>query len=523
MAAETVEHTANLAEAMVMAPTTLGDWLVVAPVAIPILFGAVLLMVRHGTRLHAWLAIGALLVTLMANIGLLGRVLSDGPQVMTMGRWLPPFGISFTADALGASLALVATLVSVVCAFYAIKDIDATGRRYGFYPFLLLMMAGVGGAFLTGDIFNLYVWFEVFLIASFGLLVLGSSHGQLDGATKYAILNLIGTTLFLTATAFLYGIFGTLNMADIARKAGDLRDGTPLMTLAVLYLLAFGMKAAAFPVNFWLPASYHTPRIVTAALFGGVLTKVGVYALLRVLVMLFPPERAVLSNLIAWAAAATMLFGIMGALAQSDIRRMLGFVVISGVGVMLAGVALGTQAGLTGTVLYAFHSVLAMTALYLLAGVMHALGGSYSLHQASGLYRQYPLLAAFALLLVLAVAGLPPASGLWPKVLLVQASMEAGFPWLSLAILLTGLLTTMTLGRIFILAIWRPRTEQPVGTGEATTGPGYGYVALAILLAPIILLGVYPEPFIRVADASAAGLLDASAYIGAVFPVEAQP
>ena len=182
---------------------------------------------------------------------------------------------------------------------YALSDIDAGGRRFGFFPFLMFLMAGVTGAFLTGDIFNLYVWFEVLLISSFGLLVLGSEREQIDGAMKYAVLNLIGTTLFLIAVGYLYAIFGTLNMADIALKAAGLRDTAPLMTLAALFLLAFAMKAAAFPVNFWLPASYHTPRIVVSALFAGLLTKVGIYALIRVMVMLLPVEREALSLMIA--------------------------------------------------------------------------------------------------------------------------------------------------------------------------------------------------------------------------------
>lgn len=516
MAAESA-YAVDLSRAMVMVPTTPADWLVVGPVAIPIVTGALLLMVRHQTRLHGSLAVAGLFATLLCNIGLLARVLGEGPQVMTMGRWLPPFGISFAADALGASLALVATLVAVVCALFAANDIGTVGRRYGFYPFMMLMMAGVGGSFLTGDLFNLYVWFEVFLISSFGLLVLGSQHRQLDGATKYAILNLVGTTLFLISTALAYGIFGTLNMADIARKADGLRESAPLTTLAVLYLLAFGMKAAAFPVNFWLPASYHTPRIVTAALFGGVLTKVGVYALLRVMVLIFPPERALLSGLIAWVAAATMVIGIMGALAQSDLRRVLGFVVISGVGVMLAGLALGTPEGLAGTVFYAFHSMIAMTALYLLAGVMNSLGGGYSLRSLSGLYATHPLVAAFALILVLAAAGLPPASGLWPKVMLVRASLDSGLPWLAFAILATGLLTTLALGRVFILTVWRPRVaEKPQGSAMPQTG----YLALAALCLPIVLMGVYPEPVIGVARQAADAILDAPAYIGSVFPGE---
>lgn len=507
--------TVDMARAMVMEPVAAADWLVVAPVVIPLVFGAVILMLRHETKVHAWTAIAALAATLAANIGLLARVVENGPLVMTMGRWLPPFGISFAADALGASLALVATLVALVCAVYSISDIGAIGRRYGFYPFMLLMMAGVGGAFLTGDVFNLYVWFEVFLISSFGLLVLGSEHRQLDGATKYAILNLVATTLFLTATAFLYGIFGTLNMADIARKVDGLRETTPLMTLGVMYLLAFGMKAAAFPVNFWLPASYHTPRIVTAALFGGILTKVGVYALLRTLVMLFPPELELLSGLIAWVAGLTMVIGIMGALAQTDLRRALGFVVISGVGVMMAGLALGTGEGLSGTIFYAFHSMIVMAALYLLAGVMNGVGGSYSMRTLSGLYSAHPMLAAFALLLMLAAAGLPPASGLWPKVMLVRASLDAGYPWLAFAILATGLLTTLALGRIFILTIWRPRAQERLA---APVSPRLGYAVLGALSLPIVFMGLYPDPVIRVAQLAAGGLLDAAPYIGAVYP-----
>lgn len=506
----------DISGAMVVAATRSADWLVVAPVVIPIVFGALLLMFRHETRSHAAIALIGLAAMVAANIGLLTRVLAEGPVVMTMGRWLPPFGISFTADTLGASFALVAAAVAFVCGGFAARDINATGRRYGFYPFLMLMMAGVSGAFLTGDMFNLYVWFEVFLISSFGLLILGSEREQIDGATKYAILNLVATTLFLITTGYLYGTFGTLNMADIARRADAVRGSGPLMTLAALYLLAFGMKAAAFPVNFWLPASYHTPRIVIAALFGGLLTKVGIYALLRTLVMLFPVERTLLSGVVGWVAAATMILGVMGALAQSDTRRIFGFVVISGVGVMLAGVALGGAGGISGTILYAVHSMLVMTALYLLAGMMREVGGSFSLHELSGLYRASPLLAALALVLVLAISGLPPGSGLWPKVLLVKAALDGGAWWLALAILASGFLTMIALGRVFALAFWRePAGDVPPNAGAM---PVLGISALIALTIPIAVIGIYPEPFIRLADVAASGLLDSSGYTRAVFP-----
>ena len=515
----------DISGAMVTDPVPTADWLLVAPVAIPLVFGAVLLMFRHETRWQASVAIAGLALCLVATAALFARVLSDGPLAMTMGRWLPPFGISFNADLLGASFTLVAMAVALVCSVFSVRDIGTTGRRYGFYSFLHLMMAGVNGAFLTGDVFNLYVWFEVFLISSFGLLVLGSERQQIDGAMKYAVLNLVGTTLFLIGTGYLYGIFGTLSMADIAGRIDEARGTAPLMTLAVLYLLAFGMKAAAFPVNFWLPASYHTPRIVTAALFGGVLTKIGVYAILRILVMIMPPEREALAGLIAWVAGATMIVGILGALAQSDIRRILGFVVISGVGVMLAGVAIGTPLGLAGTVLYAFHSMLVMTALYLLGGVIKEVGGSYSLHEVAGLYARFPLLAALALILVLAAAGLPPASGLWPKAILVKAAVDTGAPWLAFAILASGLLTTIALGRVFTLVFWRPRPaggEDQAARPETAT-PVMGYALLATLSVPILLLGLYPEPAIAIAMMAGEGVLSPAAYIEAVFPGGGRP
>ena len=514
------EKTVDLTGIMINTPTEPGDWLIIAPMVICLGFGASLLMFRKETGQHAIVAMFALGLLVLSDIALLMRVLDKGVISMTMGRWLPPFGISFTVDALGATLALTAAVVAFIVAGYAVGTSSTSQRRYGFFPFLLLLMAGVSGSFLTGDIFNLYVWFEVLLIASFGLLILGSEKSQLDGATKYAFPNLVATTLFLVATGYLYGTFGTLNMADIARKAADMRDTGPLMTLAVLYLFAFGMKAAAFPVNFWLPASYHTPRIVVSALFAGLLTKVGVYALLRTQLTLFSAERAVLGELIAWVAAATMIFGVLGALAQSDIRRMFGFVVVSGIGTMMAGLALGSPLGLSGTIIYAVHSMIVMTALYLLAGMIHERAGSFSLHSLSGLYASHPLLAAFALVLVLAAAGLPPFSGLWPKAFLVKAAIDVGAWWLALAILLSALLTTIALGRVFALAFWRgPSGDADPAKPELSTHPVLAYSALFALTAPVVVFGVYPEPLIQVAGSAAWSLLNGSEYVGAVFPL----
>ncbi|MBH0237104.1 Na+/H+ antiporter subunit D [Methylobrevis albus] len=528
----TPDHAAtavDLTAALVAAPIPAADWLVILPVLIPMVAGAIGLVTRWRSGLQWHLALGALSLTLVVDVMLLIRVATEGPIVMAMGRWLPPFGISFTADALGATFAVTAAVVALVATFYARDSFNVSERRYGIFPFLLLLMAGVSGAFLTGDLFNLYVWFEVLLISSFGMLVMGSEKAQIDGTIKYAFLNLVATTLFLIAIGLLYGVLGTLNMADIVGAAQRAPSSAPLIAIACLFFFAFAMKAGAFPVNAWLPASYHTPRIVVSALFAGLLTKVGVYALLRVLVMLLPRQADAFSGLVAVIAALTMVLGALGALAQSDFRRMLGYLIISGIGSMLVGVALATEAALTGAIVYAVHSMLTMTALYLIAGVMAArVDGSFDLRRLGGLYGASPLLAGLFLVLGLSVAGLPPFSGFWPKLVLVDASLAAGSRMLAFAILATGFLTTLAVGRVWLYAFWRGGPEGTADGTRTVLGPAGDTAAadrrgtalllpVLVLAAAIVGLGLWPAPLYDFAGVAARGLIDPTAYIGAVF------
>jgi multicomponent Na+:H+ antiporter subunit D len=505
----------DLARAFVMAPTRLADLLIVAPVALPLIGGALALFLRNLPRLQPVIAIIVLALLVVCEAALLSRVLAEGPLTMMMGRWLPPFGIAFTVDALGAVLALTAGVAGLAVAIYSATDLTPGDRRFGFYPLLLLLVAGVSGAFCTGDIFNLYVWFEVLLIASFGMIVLGGEPRQLDGAVKYGILNLIATTLFLITTGYLYGLVGTLNMADITTKVAALPDDSAITTIALLYLLAFAMKAAAFPLGFWLPASYHTPKIVVGAIFAGLLTKVGVYALIRVLAMLMPGERLLFAELLAWVAALTLLVPALAALAESEIRRTLGWVVIAGIGNMLAGLALGSEAGYAGAIAYAVHSMLAMTAIYLTLGLVERIAGTSSLHEAGGIWRASPLVATLFLVMVLAASGLPPFSGFWPKAMLVRAALEANAGWIAAAILVSGFLVTLALGRVFLFAIWRDAPQGRPAPGTAgVVGPLVG-IGLA---AAVAALGILPQPLVAVAAEGARGLVDPAAYLQSVFP-----
>ena len=520
------DHAVDLTQGFLVAPTPIGDWLVIAPILITVLGGATLLMLREKPKVQGSLACLFMLLLVLADLLLLSRVLQHGPISMTMGRWLPPFGIAFTVDALGALLATTSGVVALAVCIYSTLDIPVVGRRFGFYPFLMLLMTGVSGSFLTGDIFNLYVWFEVMLISSFGLIVLGGERRQIDGALKYAILNLMATTLFLIATGYLYGALGSLNMADITLRLRNMPDlDAPMGTIGALYFLAFAMKAAAFPVNFWLPASYHTPRIVVSAVFAGLLTKVGVYALIRTLVLIMPESRDMLADLIGWVAALTLLVGSLGALAQNDVRRIFGYLVIAGIGSMLVGVALGTPLALTGSILYAVHSILVMTALYLAFGILMRMnGGKADLAELGGGYRASSLLSILFLVLVFAVSGLPPFSGFWAKFVLVDASLRDESFWLTTIILVSGFITTIAMGRVWAHAFWR---GGPIGTEDgrdaaplnklAASVKSRAYMPVTILVALVVLIGLAPSPLFTMAATGASTLLKPDAYVEAVF------
>lgn len=508
--------------AMLQSATGAADWLVTLPFVIPLIGSALALALRGRIAFQSWVALLSMGLATIAAVAVFAKVLADGPQVMAVGNWLPPFGILIAVDALGALFVLITTLVGLVGLGYARADTDQGSIQYGFFTFYQLMIAGVCGAFSTGDIFNLYVWFEVFLLSSFGLIVMGSTAIQLDGGVKYGLLNLVATTVFLIAVGLLYGLTGTLNMADIGQVLAAQPSG-PLLTLCALFVLAFAMKAAVFPLHFWLPASYHTPAVIVSALFAGLLTKVGIYSLMRVVVMLFGAEFVHFSALLIVLGTATGVVGALGALAQSDLRRMTAFLVVSGIGAMIVGIGFGTVAGLTGAIVYAVHSIIAMTALFVLVGTMESATGVRTLNDGGGLYTAFPLAAALGLGVILAVAGLPPFSGFWPKFLLLDAAFQRGDGLAILGavgVLLTAVLTTIVLGRAWVLTVLRPAGDvtPPAATSGDEMSGKMGTLALLVML--LLGLGLFPSLVIPAAEVGAEGLLDPALYTQRVLSVE---
>ena len=488
--------------------TPLADWLVILPVVLCLLGAAVLLMLRGTVRAQRWVGLGVILAVLLCDVLLFNRVMDVGPLSMTMGKWLPPFGISFTADMLGVGFALAGALATLCVVLYLQSDTPEPAVRDGVYPLILLLLAGVSGAFLTGDLFNLYVWFEVMLIASFGLMVLAGHPLQLDAAVKYGVLNFVATTLFLMALGLLYGLVGTLNMADIIGAAAR-ADAAPLTAIAALFALAFGMKAAVFPVNAWLPASYHAPPPGISALMGGLLTKVGVYALLRTLVMLLPVARESLAPVLLAIAMATAILGPLSAIGETNLRRSIGFLLIGGIGLMLLSVSTVEPFAVAGCVAYGIHAILTITALYMIAGLIERATGQTDTRNMRGLYAANSTLSLLFLILILAVSGVPPFLGFWPKLLMLQGFMS-DTQWLPLfTVLLNALLTLVAGTRLWSHIFWR-------GTAEKASVPFRALAATWLLTAVIFLLGLAPSIVVDTARTAAQGLVAPDGYIAAV-------
>jgi len=296
----------------------------ILPLLIPLTAAVASILTRRSRAAQRVLAVAGTTALLAAGLLLLAAVRSDGILASQMGSWRAPFGITLVADLLAAVMVVITGIVGMAAVIFSLGSIDRERESAGYYPLVHALLFGVCGAFLTGDLFNLYVWFEVMLLASFVLLALGGGRAALEGSVKYVVLSLLSSTLFLTAAGLIYGVVGTLNMADVAVHLGEAASPGLQAALGMLLLVAFGLKAAIFPLFFWLPASYHTAPPAVSALFAGLLSKVGVFALIRTFTLIIPLTDTTRSVLLL-IAVLTMVTGVLGAAAQGEFRRILGF------------------------------------------------------------------------------------------------------------------------------------------------------------------------------------------------------
>ncbi|TVP88984.1 MAG: Na+/H+ antiporter subunit D [Pseudomonadaceae bacterium] len=485
--------------------------LLVLPVMIPL---TTLLLALFFKRQHQLVSAISLLGTFALLVtGVYLVILAHQGVVLSgqMAGWQAPFGISLVIDRLSAVMVAITGVIGLATLVYSHRQPMPADFLRDVHLFVQGLLAGICGAFITADIFNLYVWFEVLLIGSFALIALGGGERRLSGAMTYLVLNMLATLMFLLAAGLVYGTTGTLNMGELALlfRAGEASDGAWLGVIVML--LSFSIKAALFPLFGWLPASYHVAWTPVSALFAGLLTKVGVYALIRIVTLLWPEPGAV-HTVLLWVGCATMLIGGLGAAAQTEIRRILSFHIVSQVGYMVLGLALATPLALAGAVFFMLHNIVVKANLFFVGGLAARLTGSERLAAMGGLYHSKPLLAVLFAIPALSLAGIPPLSGFWAKFVLIKATLDAGVWWAAFFALATGILTLLSMSKIWNESFLKPH-PQPDLVANNGNGPGGAWVTVGVLGAMTVAIGLAAGPIMEYLQAAAEQLIDAPAYL----------
>ncbi|MCZ8535204.1 Na+/H+ antiporter subunit D [Psychrobacillus psychrodurans] len=488
--------------------------LLLFPVLIPFLFAAVLLLFPKKVKAQRVVTMIGLVFALASSFALLYKVKVNGVQALTLGSWAPPFGITMVSDMFSAMLVTSSLLIALFVVWYSFSSIGEEREKAFYYPAILFMLTGVNGAFTTGDIFNMFVFFEVLLMSSYVLIVLGGEKIQLKESIKYIIVNIVSSSLFVITVGYLYSVVGTLNMADISVKLAEIGPSGIVTVIAVLFLIVFGIKGGIFPLFFWLPGSYGAPPIPVLALFGALLTKVGVYAIMRTYTLFFTTDVGYTHNLLMILSILTIVVGCIGALAYFDVKQIIIYNIVIAVGVILFGASVMNESGMMGSVFYLIHDILIKGALFLLIGIIIKITGTSDLRKMGGLMKRYPLLAWVYLIVAFGLAGIPPLSGFIGKLLIVQGGFEGELLWQSIFILASSLLVLFSAIRIFIYAFWGEEKGEHLISERK-----YRHLLVpAITLASLtVLYGVgaeYLVPFM--ADATNV-LLDPSIYVDAVF------
>jgi multicomponent Na+:H+ antiporter subunit D len=492
--------------------------LVPAFIVLPVVAAGVSMALWRHVRLQQAVGVAVLAAGVVGAWLLLGEVAQTGPVVVHLGGWEAPVGITLVADLLSTLLLLI-SLVTILAVFvFAIGQPRADKSVFYFHPLFLILTAGVSASFLTGDLFNLFVAFEVMLSVSYVLITLGGRREQVQSGMTYVVINLAASTLLVATIALIYAATGSLNMADVAVKLDEVPAGLRML-LGVMLFVTFGIKAAIFPLFFWLPDSYPTAPVAVTAVFAGLLTKVGVYAIIRTQTLLFAGDAS--GTLILLVAGLTMVVGVLGAIAQDDMKRILSFHIVSQIGYMLFGLGLGSAAGIAAAVFFVFHQIPVKTCLFLVNGLVEAMTGTAQLHRLGGLQRRAPFAALMFMLAALSLAGLPPFSGFFGKLALIQAGL-ADAAWTITAVsLVVSLLTLFSMLKIWAGVFWGDPDEEPPLAAARGTGPlsapGLMNVATAGLVVVTLAIAIWAQPLWELCVRTAAELLDPHAvYVAAV-------
>ena len=493
--------------------------LVLMPILIPLTIGMILILFRKNIILQRIFSSLTFIATGIASLLLMKQIKTNGAQTLELGGWEAPYGIVLVADMFSALLLLTTSFIALCCILYSFRTIGRERELFYFYPLFLFLITGVNGSFLTGDLFNLYVNFELMLLASYVLITLGGKKVQLGESIKYVLVNIVSSFFFLVAIAYLYSITGTLNLAHLSVRVAEVGQNGLLTTVALLFLIVFGIKAGLFLFQ-WLPGSYSAPPTAIAATFAALLTKVGIYAIFRMFTLVFYHQQEITHLFIGILAALTMLLGAFGAVAYWDIKKILTYNVIIGAGLILAGLATFTFDGFLGSIYYLMHDMIIKALLFLIGGTIIYLTGTSKLKEISGLIRNHPYLGWMFFIAVLSISGIPPLSGFLGKVFITKGAFEAGYFWLGAIGIITSLLVLYSVMKIFMNVFWGETTlttDMEQGTTKGIMLP------LVLLTIATIALGLGAEGVIEYVELAAQGLLDPDLYIHAVFGTDITP
>ncbi len=507
--------------------------LVALPVLLPLIGAALTLTLNRRAGAQRVVSTTVMVGVVVVSALLLSIADRSGPLVLWVAAWPAPLGIALVADRLSTLLLVVSSVVTLIVLLFSMAADQAERKRETpvsiYHPTLLILSAGVSNAFLAGDLFNLFVGFEMLLFASYVLITLGGTGQRVRAGSTYVVVSLLSSTLFLITIAAVYAATGTVNLAQLAGRLAALPPDVAHI-LQLLLLTVFAIKAAVFPMSAWLPDSYPTAPAPVTAVFAGLLTKVGVYAIIRTQTVLFPGSP--LSRLLLWAALATMIVGILGAIAQSEIKRLLSFTLTSHVGYMIFGIGLASVGGYAGAIFYTVHHITIQTTLFLVTGLVGVRGGSTSLNKLGGLAALSPVLGVLFFVPAMNLAGIPPLSGFVGKVGLLEAAAQRGGFLGYLLIgggVTTSLLTLYAMAKVWNRAFWRPRSEE-TDELEMVIGEDSGseddtkprrmprplLVTAAVLVALGIGLSVIAGPLYGLAQRCAADIVGGRGYVGAV-------
>ncbi len=485
--------------------------MIVLPVALPVLTALITLLGGRPKTWRRWLVGISATIQLGVALALAIGAYEMPPQVLGLGGWAAPYGIVLMVDLLAGIMLVLSSITALGALLFGFAELPVKVENPLRLPLVQFLVAGINLAFCTGDLFNLFVAFEVMLIASYALLTLEADDWDIKQAFPYLAMNLVGSTLFLVAAGLAYGLFGSLNFAQIAERSTEM-VGTPELTVfALLLLFVFGMKAGLFPLFYWLPNSYPILPNPLAALYAGMLTKVGVYVLLRIFGQVLPPDMPLLHTLMAWMAAATMIFGVLGAVSRNFIRSILSFHILSQIGYMVLAIGLFTPYALAAAIFYVMHHIIVKSTLFMVGGTVSALNHTDDLGKTGRLWLLTPVLGVVFLFQALSLAGLPPLSGFWGKYMIIVEGLRQSEWVLVTCALLAGVLTLFSMLKIWNGAFWAPKAEDGVYLEDSRWKPMTAVAAGMTALSIVIGLGA--EFFMRISFEAARQLMDRTAYI----------